>query len=166
MPDIHLGLVVIGRAGLMPASNIATIDGVRLSVADMAAERARQVAAELDAGWFPTVSELIAGGIDGLVIAAGTGAHPELIMAGIDATAPIPVFYEKPVAPDMPTSMPLLKAIAATNASVQIGHQRRVGAGYVEAKRAYGAGELGWLHSLRAITCDMAPPPTRWRAPP
>ena len=47
---------------------------------------------------------------------------------------------------------------------VQIGHQRRFDAGYLEARRAYQAGELGWIHSLRAVTCDMTPPPVEFLA--
>ena len=50
------------------------------------------------------------------------------------------------------------------NGVVQIGHQRRFDAGYLEARRAYQAGELGWIHSLRAVTCDMTPPPVEFLA--
>jgi myo-inositol 2-dehydrogenase/D-chiro-inositol 1-dehydrogenase len=78
--------------------------------------------------------------------------------------AGIPVFCEKPVAMNVEDSLPVLDYIRANQGTVQIGHQRRFDAGYLEAKRAFEAGELGWIHSLRAVTCDMAPPPVEFLA--
>jgi myo-inositol 2-dehydrogenase/D-chiro-inositol 1-dehydrogenase len=123
---------------------------------------ARNIAAGLGAEFLPSVPDLIASGIDGLVVATGTGTHPELIRAGVDAG--IPVFCEKPVAMNVADALPVLDYIRDNNGVVQIGHQRRFDAGYLEAKRAYQAGELGWIHSLRAVTCDMTPPPVEFLA--
>jgi myo-inositol 2-dehydrogenase/D-chiro-inositol 1-dehydrogenase len=66
------------------------------------------------------------------------------------------------VAVDVATSLPVLDHIRDRGGRVMIGHQRRFDAGYLEAKRAYAASELGWIHSLRAVTCDMAPPPVEF----
>ncbi len=170
MKDVTLGLVGVGRIGVMHATNIAGLNGVlnpkginvRLRLTDVAEEHARTVAAGLDAGFLPSVEALLASGIDGLVVATGTGTHPELIKAGVDAG--IPVFCEKPVAMNVADALPVLGYIRNRNGVVQIGHQRRFDAGYLEAKRAYQGGELGWIHSLRAVTCDMAPPPVEFLA--
>jgi myo-inositol 2-dehydrogenase/D-chiro-inositol 1-dehydrogenase len=170
MKDVTLGLVGVGRIGVMHADNIASLSNVlnargvnvRLRLTDVAADRARTVAAGLGAEFLPSVEALIGSGIDGLVLATGTGTHPELIKAGVDAG--IPVFCEKPVAMNVPDSLPVLDYIRARGGTVQIGHQRRFDAGYLEAKRAFEAGELGWIHSLRAVTCDMAPPPVGFLA--
>ncbi len=170
MKDVNLGLVGVGRIGVMHANNIAALNevlhpqgiNVRLRLTDVAQEHARGVAAGLGAEFLPTVAELIASGIDGLVIATGTGTHPDLIRAGVDAG--IPVFCEKPVAMNVPDSLPVLDYIREKGGTVQIGHQRRFDAGYLEAKRAFGAGELGWINSLRAVTCDMTPPPVEFLA--
>jgi myo-inositol 2-dehydrogenase/D-chiro-inositol 1-dehydrogenase len=170
MKDVILGLVGVGRIGVMHASNIAALNGVlnprginvRLRLTDVAADHARNVAAGLGAEFLPSVADLIASGVDGLVIATGTGTHPELIRAGVDAG--VPVFCEKPVAMNVPDALPVLDYIRDNNGVVQIGHQRRFDTGYLEAKRAYRAGDLGWIHSLRAVTCDMAPPPVEFLA--
>lgn len=170
MKDVTLGLVGVGRIGVMHAHNIAALNGVlnpkninvRLQLTDVAEEHARTVAAGLGAGYQPSVDALLASGIDGLVIATGTATHPELIRAGVDAG--IPVFCEKPVALNVTDALPVLDYIRDKNGVVQIGHQRRFDAGYLEARRAYQAGELGWIHSLRAVTCDMAPPPVEFLA--
>ncbi|PTT65563.1 Gfo/Idh/MocA family oxidoreductase [Arthrobacter sp. HMWF013] len=170
MKDVILGLVGVGRIGVMHANNIAALNteftgqgiSVKLRLTDVAEDHARTVAAGLGAEFLPSVDALIASGIQGLVVATGTGTHPELIRAGVDAG--IPVFCEKPVAMNVADSLPVLEHIRAKDGVVQIGHQRRFDAGYLEAKRAYQAGELGWIHSLRAVTCDMTPPPVEFLA--
>ena len=173
--EVTLGLVGVGRIGVMHANNISALNGtdqdrtlaqdgvqVRLKLTDVAEEHARSVAANLGAEFLGSVEELIGSGVDGLVIATGTATHPDLIRAGVDAG--IPVFCEKPVAVNVAASLPVLEYIREKNGVVQIGHQRRFDAGYLEAKRAYEAGELGWIHSLRAVTCDMTPPPVQFLA--
>ncbi|HAG61220.1 MAG TPA: dehydrogenase [Arthrobacter bacterium] len=170
MKDVILGLVGVGRIGVMHAHNISALNGVlnpqginvRLRLTDVAEDHARGIAAGLGAGFLPSVEALIASRVDGLVIATGTGTHPELIKAGVDAG--IPVFCEKPVAMNVADALPVLDYIRGNNGVVQIGHQRRFDRGYLEARRAYQAGELGWIHSLRAVTCDMTPPPVEFLA--
>lgn len=170
MKEVILGLVGVGRIGVMHANNIAALNdvlnpqgiNVRLRLTDVAADHARGIAAGLGAEFLPSVEALLASGLDGLVIATGTGTHPDLITAGVDAG--IPVFCEKPVALNVEDALPVLDYIRERNGVVQIGHQRRFDAGYQEARRAYQAGELGWIHSLRAVTCDMTPPPVEFLA--
>ncbi|XAS68309.1 Gfo/Idh/MocA family oxidoreductase [Micrococcaceae bacterium Sec5.7] len=170
MKNVTLGLVGVGRIGIMHANNIAAVNGVlnpqginvRLKLTDVAADHARSVAAGLGAEFLPSVEELIGSGVDGLVIATGTGTHPDLIRTGVDAG--IPVFCEKPVAMNVQDSLPVLDYVRENGGTVQIGHQRRFDAGYLEAKRSFEAGELGWIHSLRAVTCDMTPPPVEFLA--
>ena len=170
MKIITLGLVGVGRIGVMHANNMAALNKildaqditVALKLTDVATDHARTVAAGLGAEFVPSVSELLASGIDGLLIATGTATHPDLIKAGVDAG--IPVFCEKPVGVNVEESLPVLDYIREKGGIVQIGHQRRFDAGYLEAKRAYDAGELGWIHSLRANTCDMSPPPVEFLA--
>ena len=170
MKEIAIGLVGVGRIGVMHANNIAALNSifngqgtdVQLRLTDVAEDHARNVAAGLGAAFLPSVDALLDSGLDGLVIATGTGTHPELIRAGVDAG--IPVFCEKPVAMNVDDALPVLDYIRERSGVVQIGHQRRFDAGYLEAKRAYQEGELGWIHSLRAVTCDMAPPPVEFLA--
>ncbi|HEX9227456.1 MAG TPA: Gfo/Idh/MocA family oxidoreductase [Arthrobacter sp.] len=170
MKDVILGLVGVGRIGVMHANNIASLNdvlnpqgiNVRLRLTDVAEDHARSIAAGLGAGFLPSVAALLASGLDGLVIATGTGTHPDLIKAGVDAG--IPVFCEKPVALNVADALPVLDYVRDRHGVVQIGHQRRFDAGYQEARRAYQAGELGWIHSLRAVTCDMTPPPVEFLA--
>ena len=170
MKHLTLGLAGVGRIGSMHAHNIMGLRPVleergvrlRLLVTDVAADYARSVAEALGAEAVPSADVMLDGGIDGLVVATGTGTHPELIRAGVDAG--VPVFCEKPVAGNVADSLPVVDHVREHGGVVQIGHQRRFDTGYLEARRRYRAGELGWIHSLRAVTGDMFPPPVEFLA--
>lgn len=170
MKTVNLGLVGVGRIGAMHARNITALRphfadrgiDLALSVTDVALGNAQAIAGELGAGVEESVEALIASGIDALVVATGTMTHPGLIRAGM--AAGLPVFCEKPVAGDVEAALPLLAEIAEAGGRVQIGHQRRFDAGYLEAKRRLDAGDIGWIHSLRAVTGDMFPPSVEFLA--
>lgn len=170
MKTLTLGLVGVGRIGQMHARNLLTVRqelarrdvGLEIVLADVAADFARTVADELGVRAAGSVDELISSGVDGLLIATGTATHPDLIRAGV--AAGVPVFCEKPVSSDVVSALPLLREIQDAGGVVQIGHQRRFDSGYLAAKRAYDDGELGWIHSLRAVTGDRFPPPVDFLA--
>jgi myo-inositol 2-dehydrogenase/D-chiro-inositol 1-dehydrogenase len=170
MHVVALGLVGVGRIGAMHAQTITALNEqfhrrgvhVTLALTDVAAQHGRSVADGLGAAYVPSVEALIESHPDGLVIATGTATHPALIGAGVDAG--LPVFCEKPVALSVAESLPVLDVIRAGGGTVMIGHQRRFDTGYLEARRAYRAGELGWIHTLRAVTCDVSPPPVEFLA--
>lgn len=170
MKTITLGLIGVGRIGLMHANNISILNDqlaekdvrVALKITDVASDYGRNVAAGVGAEFVETVDELLAAGIDGVLVATGTETHVDLIKAGV--AVGIPVFCEKPVGVDVAQSLEALDFIREHQGVVQIGHQRRFDVGYLEAKRALDAGELGWLHTVRAITGDMVPPAVEFLA--
>lgn len=159
---VRIGLLGAGRIGAMHAANLAALrtpDGgpaVRLSIVDAVPEQASAAAHRTGGNARPSLQALLDDGVDGLVVATGTATHPELIRAGL--AAGLPVFCEKPVALTVAEALPLLEEIDRAQAVVQIGHQRRFDPGYVRAREAFTAGELGWLHTVRAVTGDMTPP--------
>ncbi len=104
-----------------------------------------------------SVEALLAAGVDGVVIAAATDVHPELILASL--AAGLPTFCEKPVAKDPAHSEEILRQTESSGVPVQIGYPRRFDAAFAEARRAVAAGELGFLHTVRSTTLDPAPPP-------
>ncbi|WP_010524071.1 Gfo/Idh/MocA family oxidoreductase [Nesterenkonia sp. F] len=160
----RIGLIGAGRIGAMHAEHLAALaaDGVELIVADVDAAPAAAVAEPLGARAAADVDALFAERPDGVVIAVGTSQHAPLILRAVAAS--IPVFCEKPVAETVEAALPVLEAVEAAGATVQIGHQRRLDPGHREARRAVQAGDLGWLHTIRAITADMAPPPVEFLA--
>ena len=151
---MRVGLIGAGRIGARHAETLIALAGVdALLVADADPARARQVAGAVAVG---SVDELFAAGIDAVAIAAPTPAHAPLIAAA--AAAGVPAFCEKPVASDAVEIRAVLARVAAAGIPLQVGFQRRFDAGHVAVRDAVRSGQLGWLHTLRACTCDPAPP--------
>jgi myo-inositol 2-dehydrogenase / D-chiro-inositol 1-dehydrogenase len=155
---MRIGLIGVGRIGAFHASTLRSLPGVdSLVITDANADLAREVALRLGAEAAGSVAELLGAGIDGLVIASATGSHPGLIIRGVRAG--LPVFCEKPVAPDVEGTLDVIKAASGSAAGVQIGFQRRFDAGFRAARDAVQSGSLGWLHTVRSTTFDATPPP-------
>jgi len=153
---MRFGLVGAGRIGAVHARTLMAQPGVELIVADAAADRARSLADELGAQHLDDVDALLAA-VDALVVTAATSAHAGLLTASVEAG--LPVFCEKPVAPTVEQTAEVLSVVQRAGVPVQIGFQRRFDPGFVAAREAVRSGELGWIHTVRAGTCDAAPPP-------
>ena len=154
---MRMGLIGTGRIGRLHARTLRRIAGVtEVLVADAAPERARALADELGLTAVDQVADLYRDGVDGVVIAAATSAHASLIHQALDAG--VPVFCEKPVAVDVAGTREVVDRAASGRVPLQIGFQRRFDAGYRAAREAVRRGELGWLHTLRAVTADQFPP--------
>ena len=154
---MRIGLIGVGRIGVFHARTLRGLPGVdALIISDADIDRARQVAGELGAQAAGSVAELLGAGIDALVIAAATSAHPELIKRSVQAG--VPVFCEKPVALDVAGTLDVIKSTSGCAVPVQIGFQRRFDVGFRAAREAAQSGSLGWLHTIRATTFDAAPP--------
>ncbi|MDQ2846985.1 MAG: Gfo/Idh/MocA family oxidoreductase [Actinomycetota bacterium] len=154
---MRIGLVGVGRIGAFHAGTLVGLPSVEsVVVADADPARAGAVAAELGAEAAGDVAALFDSDIDALVITAATAAHAELIARGV--AAGLPTFCEKPIALELAATQRLVDLVEAATVPVQMGFQRRFDAGYQEARRAVGAGELGFLHHVVATTGDAAPP--------
>jgi myo-inositol 2-dehydrogenase/D-chiro-inositol 1-dehydrogenase len=123
---------------------------------------ARELAEQSRVDCVTSSRALFAAGLDGLVIAAATDAHAELIFASVDAG--VPVFCEKPAAPDAARTRHILETVAGSVVPVYVGFQRRFDAGFRAARDAVRSGRLGWLHTIRACTLDPSPPSVAYLA--
>ncbi|MCL2550933.1 MAG: Gfo/Idh/MocA family oxidoreductase, partial [Actinomycetia bacterium] len=157
---MRIGLLGAGRMGAFHAGTLAAHPAVsELVIADADPERAREVAARLDAGTLP-VDRLLSGGPDAVVIASATAAHAGLVASA--ARAGIPAFCEKPIAVDLAGTVAALDAVAKAGALLQVGFQRRFDAGYAAAREALRDGRVGRLHTVRTVSSDPAPPPAAY----
>jgi myo-inositol 2-dehydrogenase/D-chiro-inositol 1-dehydrogenase len=156
---MRLGLIGLGRIGAFHAETLTGL-GVDLVVNDAVPAVTERVAEKFRATPAGTPAAVLAAGIDGLVIAAATDAHPQLILAGVEAG--LPEFCEKPVARGAAEAAEVLRH--CTGARVQIGYNRRFDAVIQAARDAVRSGELGWLHTVRSTTMDPAPPPAGYLA--
>jgi myo-inositol 2-dehydrogenase / D-chiro-inositol 1-dehydrogenase len=160
---MRIGILGLGRIGAFHAETLSGLDVVEsLVLTDPFADAAKSAAERFGGEVVDSPQALLAAGVDGIVVAAATDAHPGLILAGVEAG--IPVFCEKPVARTMAEGVRVLKAIEGTDVPIQIGYNRRFDAGFVAARAAVRSGELGKLHTVRSTTLDPAPPPAAYIA--
>jgi myo-inositol 2-dehydrogenase/D-chiro-inositol 1-dehydrogenase len=158
---MRLGLIGLGRIGAFHAGTLSSLDAVdELVVTDVVPAAIDRIVAKYGAEPAADPADLLAKGVDAVVIAAATDAHPQLIHAAVDAG--LPVFCEKPVAKGAAEAAEVLRHCAG--ATVQIGYNRRFDPGFVAARQAVRSGELGWLHTIRSTTMDPAPPPAAYIA--
>ncbi|MWA03488.1 dehydrogenase [Actinomadura sp. LD22] len=106
------------------------------------------------------VGELFSAGLDGLVVAAATDAHADLVERAL--AAGLPVFCEKPLASDLDGTFQIVASAKKAGIPVQVGFQRRFDAGNAAAREALASGRLGWLHTVRSCSFDPAPPPAEY----
>lgn len=160
---MRIGILGLGRIGVFHAETLSGLDAVTsLVVADPVAGAAKAAAERYGAQVADSPEALLAAGVDGLVIAAATDAHPALIRAGV--AAGVPVFCEKPVARTIAEGVAVLDAVRDSGVPIQIGFNRRFDAGFMAARAAVRSGELGKLHTVRSTTLDPAPPPAAYIA--
>lgn len=158
---MRIGLIGVGRMGIMHAETLHSLAGVEsVVIADADQERARKIADDLGEEWAASAEELIGSGVDGVVIATPTKTHSEMLLS--TTAAGIPTFCEKPLGTDMAQAIDLVRQLGQREVAVQIGFQRRFDAGFVNARNRLLANELGWLHSIRSSTLDPAPPPAAY----
>ena len=160
---MRIGILGLGRIGAFHAETLSGLDVVEsLVFTDPFADAAKAAAEKFGAEVVDSPRALLAAGVDGIVVAAATDAHPGLILAGVEAG--VPVFCEKPVARTMAEGVEVLKAVQGSDVPIQIGYNRRFDAGFVAARAAVRSGELGKLHTVRSTTLDPAPPPAAYIA--
>ncbi|GLX47059.1 oxidoreductase [Streptomyces hygroscopicus subsp. hygroscopicus] len=160
---MRIGILGLGRIGAFHAETLFGLDAVEsLVVADPYPDAAEAAARRFGAEIADSPQELLAAGVDALVVAAATDAHPALIRAGVEAG--VPVFCEKPVARTMAEGVAVRDSVRCSGVPIQIGYNRRFDTGFAAARAAVRSGELGPLHTVRCTTLDPAPPPAAYVA--
>lgn len=158
---MRIGLIGLGRIGGFHAQTLHDLDRVEgLVVTDADPGVTATVAERVGAEAVDSPGELLAAGVDGVLIAAATAAHPALLLAAVEAG--LPVFCEKPLAADIADAVSVAEKVAGGR--VQIGYPRRFDAAFLGARSAVLSGELGALHTVRSTTLDPAPPPAAYIA--
>jgi myo-inositol 2-dehydrogenase/D-chiro-inositol 1-dehydrogenase len=155
---MRIGLIGVGRIGAFHAQTLTALPAVdELIITDAAPDLARRVGEQLDVEVAPEPADVLAAGVDGVVIASSTVAHPDLIRACV--MAGIPTFCEKPVAVVSKEAVALRDELTGNGTPIQIGFPRRFDAAYMAARADVAAGTLGYVHTVRSTTMDPAAPP-------
>jgi myo-inositol 2-dehydrogenase/D-chiro-inositol 1-dehydrogenase len=154
---MRLGLIGLGRIGRFHAGTLSGFDRVEeLLVTDAQPGLADEVATRLGATAVGSPADLLAAGVDGIVIASSTPTHLEFLDAAIRAG--VPTFCEKPVAADPATATYLLPIAREGGVPVQVGFPRRFDPAFLRAKQDLDSGVLGRVTTVRSTTLDPAPP--------
>jgi myo-inositol 2-dehydrogenase / D-chiro-inositol 1-dehydrogenase len=161
---MRIGLIGLGRIGAFHADTLAALDRVdELVVTDPVAAAVDTVTTRIrNATAVGSPEAVLDAGVDGVVIAATTGAHAELLLAS--AGRGIPTFCEKPIAGSADEAVTVRDRLAGSGVAVQIGYPRRFDPAFVAARDAVRSGELGRVTTVRSTTLDPAPPPAAYLA--
>ncbi len=161
---MRIGLIGLGRIGAFHADTLASLDSVdELVVTDPVDAAVEAVTGRIGkAAPVGSPEALLDAGVDGVVIAAATSAHAELLLAS--AGHGIPTFCEKPIAASAQEALTVRDRLAGSDVPAQIGYPRRFDPAFVAARDAVRGGALGRVHTVRSTTLDPAPPPAAYLA--
>ena len=130
-----------------------------VAVADAAADRGRQVAADLEIeNSYPSLEEMLARkDIDAVVIATPDKFHANAIAAAAGAGKDI--LCEKPLATSRGDAQAALRAVARAGVRLQIGFMRRFDPAYMAAMKRIEAGDIGEPVLFKSLGRDKDIPP-------
>jgi len=158
VPDVaglRAGLIGLGMMGRHHARNLRAIDGVDLvAVADPAGDP-HGVAGALPV--LGSVEELIAQGVDYVVVATPTAYHEQIGLAL--AEAGVHALIEKPLAKDTGAARRLAEAFAAKGLVGATGHIERYNPALQNLRKRLENGDLGDLYQVQ--TRRQGPFPSR-----
>ena len=158
---LGVGVLGVGEMGKRHAENLRRLvpEARLVAVADASADRARQVAEELELStFFSSIEALIeCKEVDAVVIAVPDKFHAKAIE--IAAAAGKDILCEKPVAVNLADAHRTLAAVAKAGVRLQIGFMRRYDPAYMAAKKRIEAGEIGEPVVFKSVGRDKDVPP-------
>lgn len=161
MRKLGVGVLGVGGMGQRHAENLRRfVPAARLvAVADVAAARAKEVAAELEIEHsFGSFEDMLAHkDIDCVVIASPDKFHAQAIRTA--AAAKKHILSEKPLALNLADAQAALEAVAKAGVHLQVGFMRRYDPAYSAAMKRIEAGEIGEPVIFKSIGRDKDAPP-------
>jgi predicted dehydrogenase len=157
----HARLVVVGlgRIGRLHARNLAgQVPSAQLAgVVDAVPAVAHAIGELHGVEWATSLRDVLSDpSVDGVVIAAPTHLHAELVESA--AAAGKHVLCEKPLGFDLDASRRAVAAARTAGVELRVGFQRRFDPDWHAVKQALDAGELGELQLLRSSHRNQGPP--------
>jgi predicted dehydrogenase len=130
-----------------------------IAIADVSAERARQVATELEIerSYGSLEAMLENKEIEAVLIATPDKFHAEAV--GLAARAGKDILCEKPLALNLPDAQGALDAVAKAGRRLQVGFMRRYDTAYAAAMQRIEAGEIGVPVIFKSVGRDKDQPP-------
>lgn len=161
MGKLGIGVLGVGEMGKRHAENLRRLvpEAKLVAVADMSAQRASQVAAELEIEHsFTSLEAMVArNDIHCVLIATPDKFHAAAICTA--AAAGKDILCEKPLATDLAEARKALKAVADARVRLQIGFMRRYDPAYAAAIKRVEGGEIGEPVIFKSVGRDKDEPP-------
>jgi inositol 2-dehydrogenase len=158
---LGIGVLGVGEMGRCHAQNLRRLvpEARLIAVADVAVERARQVAEELELEHsFPSLEDMLeCREIDAVLIASPDKFHAEAIRTA--AVKGKDILCEKPIALNLAAGHAVLQAVEKSGVRLQIGFMRRYDPAYQEAMKRIEAGEIGEPVIFKSVGRDKDVPP-------
>ena len=161
MRKLGVGLVGVGEMGMRHAENIRRLvpEARLIAIADVASERARQAAAELEIehSYVNLEDMLECKDLDAVLIATPDKFHAQAVE--VAARAGKDILCEKPLALTLADASSALRAVAKAGRRLQVGFMRRYDPAYAAAMKRIEAGEIGVPVLFKSIGRDKDAPP-------
>jgi predicted dehydrogenase len=161
MPKLGVGVLGVGEMGKRHAENLRRLvpEARLIAVADVAAQRARLVAEELEIEHsYASLEEMaLRKDIDAILIATPDKFHAAGVR--IAAAAGKNILCEKPIATTLDDAHGALREVSRARVRLQIGFMRRYDPAYVAAAKRIEAGEIGTPVIFKSVGRDKDEPP-------
>lgn len=161
MPKLGVGVVGVGEMGKRHAENVRRLvpEAELVAIADVAAQRAKQVAGELEIEHtYASLEEMVQRkDIHAVVIATPDKFHAQSIR--VAAAAGKDILCEKPLALNLEDAHSAIREVSKAGVRLQIGFMRRYDPAYSAAKKRIEAGEIGTPVIFKSIGRDKDEPP-------
>jgi scyllo-inositol 2-dehydrogenase (NAD+) len=160
MRKLGVGVLGVGEMGLRHAENLRRLvpDARLLAVADVAPERAKRAAAQLEVehSYGSLEAMLECKGLDAVVIATPDRFH--VVGVKLAAAAGKDILCEKPLALNLADAHELLGAVSKAGVRLQVGFMRHYDPAYAAAKKRIESGEIGVPVIFKSIGRDKEGP--------
>lgn len=161
MRKLGVGVLGVGEMGKRHAENIRRLvpEARLVAIADVAAQRAKQVRDELEIEQaYGSLEELLQNkDIDAVVIATPDKFHAQSIRAA--AAAGKDILCEKPLALTLEDAREALREVSRKGVRLQVGFMRHYDPAYSAAKKRIAAGEIGTPVVFKSLGRDKDEPP-------
>jgi scyllo-inositol 2-dehydrogenase (NAD+) len=161
MKKLGVGVLGVGEMGRRHAENLRRLvpSAQLVAVADVAEEKARQAAKELEIekAFGNLESMLECKGIDALVVATPDKFHAPAVKTA--AAAGKHILCEKPPALNLTDAHELLAAVSKYGVYFQVGFMRRYDPAYASAMKRIETGEIGVPVIFKSLGRDKDGPP-------
>lgn len=151
----RIGVVGFGAIGRHHVRNLHAMENVEFVGVAEPIEAARSEAKALGYQVFPSVEELLASGVDGLVLSVPTAMHYDVAMRCIEASCAI--LIEKPIALDSTSGRKIIDAAQRARVPLMVGYVERYNPAVVAVRRFMADGGLGRIFTISARRVGVMP---------